>query len=186
MHRHSGYYAVGPSGSVSPSSFGIRPDILSSEAARAARGARASRVSRGASAGRRLGRAMGGLFSAPREAPADRPLCCKCVRRAATNMCFPCGHLCLCVVCSEELSLRSFSGEETLPCPVCHSNILHIIDGHPASLFGPGQRPSSGSRCRSALSPLGHATERLRCARARATSRLRSVCSGLATSGAPG
>eukprot|EP00929_Paragymnodinium_shiwhaense_P040359 TRINITY_DN21087_c0_g1_i1.p1 TRINITY_DN21087_c0_g1~~TRINITY_DN21087_c0_g1_i1.p1 ORF type:complete len:1994 (-),score=348.45 TRINITY_DN21087_c0_g1_i1:160-6141(-) len=63
------------------------------------------------------------------------PSCKKCDSRASQFICFPCGHLCLCIACAEEVNLFFVGGETTVACPHCGKPIDCVMDGKPASLF---------------------------------------------------
>jgi len=66
---------------------------------------------------------------------ATVPHCLRCPPAPASHICFPCGHLCLCVVCAEEVSLRFIGGETDLFCPSCQGRIDCVIDGKPSGAF---------------------------------------------------
>jgi len=52
--------------------------------------------------------------------------------RLATQMCFPCSHVCLCLPCAQEL-MRSVASQGM--CPVCEEKMLCVIDAQPSGVF---------------------------------------------------
>jgi hypothetical protein len=88
----------------------------------------------------RPARRSGGAY-VHREDTPQMP-CLKCRRHLATHVCFPCGHLCICVSCAEELTLRFVGGETGITCPSCMEVIDCLIDAKPSKIF----KTACGSR----------------------------------------
>eukprot|EP00927_Polykrikos_kofoidii_P027019 TRINITY_DN23926_c0_g1_i1.p1 TRINITY_DN23926_c0_g1~~TRINITY_DN23926_c0_g1_i1.p1 ORF type:complete len:1505 (-),score=212.22 TRINITY_DN23926_c0_g1_i1:112-4530(-) len=87
------------------------------------------------------------------------PLCCKCTWRSASFLCFPCGHLCLCVACAEEVTLWFIGGETNIRCPRCRADIQCVMDGKPATMFE-NHAPLNPSSLDVAPSLLGRSSSR--------------------------
>jgi len=49
----------------------------------------------------------------------EEKLCSICRENEKTHACIPCGHLCLCAMCAEDLSKRGVKGQNKTRCPIC-------------------------------------------------------------------
>jgi len=125
--------------SHSPSRHTSGGDVTSSAAQRlGASAARALRSVRSTTGEARLGtmpasNSTGQQGGVPNIRPPDQ--CLKCASWAASHVCFPCGHLCVCFACAEEFTLRFMGGDTEVKCPQCSGRVECIIDGKPAGLF---------------------------------------------------
>jgi hypothetical protein len=45
--------------------------------------------------------------------------CSICHENEKTNACIPCGHMCLCAICAEDLSKKGVKGQNIKRCPIC-------------------------------------------------------------------
>lgn len=57
--------------------------------------------------------------SSPVSAERIRGACCTCLNTIATHMFVPCGHLCICSDCEQQL--------EDENCPLCRKEYIHCI-----------------------------------------------------------
>jgi hypothetical protein len=81
--------------------------------------------------------------SASSERSGDAEGCQRCLLRAASFLCYPCGHLCLCIACAEEVALWFVGGEVYVRCPRCQAQVDCLIDGKPSGVFR--TRPQNAS-----------------------------------------
>jgi len=49
----------------------------------------------------------------------DEKACSICRDNEKTHACIPCGHLCLCAMCAEDLSKKGVKGQIRTRCPIC-------------------------------------------------------------------
>jgi len=49
----------------------------------------------------------------------DEKACSICRENEKTHACIPCGHLCLCAMCAEDLSKKGVYGQIRTRCPIC-------------------------------------------------------------------
>lgn len=45
--------------------------------------------------------------------------CSICMENEKTHACIPCGHMCLCALCAEDLAKRGVNGQKITRCPIC-------------------------------------------------------------------
>lgn len=60
----------------------------------------------------------------PAEKTSEEKACCICLTRAVRAICLPCGHLCVCVACSRQLS---DTAAEDFKCPMCRAALQSIV-----------------------------------------------------------
>lgn len=49
----------------------------------------------------------------------EEKACSICLENEKTHACIPCGHLCLCALCAEDLSKKGVKGQDNTKCPIC-------------------------------------------------------------------
>jgi len=53
----------------------------------------------------------------------EEKACSVCQENEKTHACIPCGHMCLCALCAEELSKRSLKDDKNRRCPICRVEV---------------------------------------------------------------
>jgi len=49
--------------------------------------------------------------------------CSICCENEKTYACIPCGHMCLCALCAEDLSKKGVKGQNITRCPICRQEV---------------------------------------------------------------
>jgi len=49
--------------------------------------------------------------------------CSICRENEKTHACIPCGHMCLCALCAEDLSKKGVRGQNITRCPICRQEV---------------------------------------------------------------
>jgi len=49
----------------------------------------------------------------------EEKACSICQENEKTHACIPCGHMCLCALCAEDLSKKGVKGQLKTRCPIC-------------------------------------------------------------------
>jgi len=52
--------------------------------------------------------------------------CSICLVNEKTYACIPCGHMCLCELCAEDLSKTKLQGQDVVRCPICRLKLDNI------------------------------------------------------------
>jgi hypothetical protein len=52
--------------------------------------------------------------------------CSICFENEKTHACIPCGHMCLCAFCAEDLSKKGVQGQNITRCPICRLEVDNI------------------------------------------------------------
>ena len=52
--------------------------------------------------------------------------CSICLENEKTYACIPCGHMCLCALCAEDLSKKKMHGQNITRCPICRLKVDKI------------------------------------------------------------
>jgi len=52
--------------------------------------------------------------------------CSICLENEKTYACIPCGHMCLCALCAEDLSKKKMHGQNITRCPICRLKVDNI------------------------------------------------------------
>lgn len=53
----------------------------------------------------------------------EEKACSICMENEKTHACIPCGHMCLCALCAEDLSKRAEQTQTNAKCPVCRFQV---------------------------------------------------------------
>jgi len=53
--------------------------------------------------------------------------CSICLENEKTYACMPCGHMCLCALCAEDLSKKGVNDQNITRCPICRLKVDNII-----------------------------------------------------------
>jgi len=57
----------------------------------------------------------------------DEKRCSVCKENEKTHACIPCGHMCLCALCAEDLSKRALQKQTNAKCPLCRLDVDKFI-----------------------------------------------------------
>jgi len=60
------------------------------------------------------------------KAEEDEKECSICQWNEKTHACIPCGHMCLCAFCAEDLSKRGVKRQTKLQCPLCRLEVDNV------------------------------------------------------------